>query len=213
MPTLLIASNNAHKLQELREILALAGAADVRLLTPRDLGIDIDPEETAPTYAGNALIKARAFCAALAQKRELPSRREMATLKSITHILSDDSGLEVDALDGRPGLLSARYHKAAPNGDGCAALLGEMAAVPAARRSARFRAVMALSTPAGIEQLFEGVCEGSVGIEKRGDHGFGFDPVFMVDAASSMAELAPHAKHAISHRGIAMRAVLNALAR
>lgn len=213
MPTLLIASNNAHKLQELREIISLASTADVRLLTPRDLDIDIDPEESAPTYAGNALIKTRAFCAALAQKLKLPSLREMATLESITHILSDDSGLEVDALGGRPGLFSARYHKASPNGDGCAALLGEMAAVPAARRGARFRAVMALSTPDGVEQLFEGVCEGAVGVEKRGVQGFGFDPVFMVDAATSMAELAPDAKHAISHRGIAMRAVLKALAR
>ncbi len=211
MPTLLIASNNAHKLQELREIVALSGAADVRLLTPRDLGIDIDPEESAPTYAGNALIKARAFCAALAAKTKMASLEEMASLKAVTHILSDDSGLEVDALNGQPGLLSARYHKAAPNGDGCAALLAELAATPVAQRRARFRAVMALSTPAGVEQLFEGVCEGTVGIEKRGAHGFGFDPVFMVNAASSMAELAPAAKHAISHRGIAMRAVLSAL--
>ncbi len=212
MPTLLIASNNAHKLQELREIVSLAGVADVRLLTPRDLDIDIDPEESAPTYAGNALIKTRAFCAALAAKTKMASLEEMPSL-TITHVLSDDSGLEVDALGGRPGLFSARYHKAAPNGDGCAALLGEMAAVPAARRGARFRAVMALSTPDGVEQLFEGVCEGAVGVEKRGVQGFGFDPVFMVDAGSSMAELAPDAKHAISHRGIAMRAVLKALAR
>ena len=122
-------------------------------------------------------------------------------------VIADDSGLEVDALGGRPGLYSARYHKAAPGGDGCAALLTEMAAVPEGQRSARFRAVIAAIDPAGCEHLFEGVCEGEIGPDKRGSGGFGFDPIFRVtsdDRGRHMAELSSDEKHRISHRGRAL---------
>ena len=198
MLTFLIASNNAHKHQELREIFALYGLTNIKLVMPRDVGIAIDPEENADTYAGNALIKARAFAVE-------PNRQ------SSWWVLADDSGLEVDALDGRPGLLSARYHKAAPNGDGCTELLRELQGVPSARRTARFRAVLALIDLDGQEHLFEGICEGAIGNMQRGTGGFGFDPVFAVaddSAGRHMAELPSDEKHRISHRGVAMKQLI-----
>ena len=201
MTVFLIASNNAHKHQELGEIFAMHGLQDVQLIMPREVGITIDPEENADTYAGNALIKARAFAA--------EPKRHPDWL-----VLADDSGLEVDALDGRPGLLSARYHKAAPNGDGCTELLREMVGVPTVERSARFRAVLALIDTTGTEHLFEGVCEGAIGPAQRGVGGFGFDPVFAVASSGDkrhMAELSPDEKHRISHRGLAMQKLIRGL--
>lgn len=190
----LIASNNAHKLQEMREIFALAGAGDaIHLHTPNELGLTLDPDETADTYVGNAQIKAREFASAV-QKRGL-------------WVMADDSGLEVDTLDGRPGVKSARYHKAALNGDGCAALLVEMAGVPEPQRTARFHCVITLISPEGSENTFHGICEGRIGHEKRGQNGFGFDPVFVTQSGAGMAELSSTEKHQISHRGVAARQV------
>jgi XTP/dITP diphosphohydrolase len=201
MTTILIASNNAHKVGEFREIAVLTGMDRIAFVTPADMGLDLDPAETGLTYAANALIKSRAFAKALTQANRAGE---------VDWVLSDDSGLEVDALGGRPGLLSARYHKNAPGQDGCAALLKEMIGVPHARRGARFRAVLVLSTLSRTERLFEGVCEGRIGLEKRGQNGFGFDPVFMVDTRA-MAELPSREKHVLSHRGVAMRRLLDAL--
>jgi XTP/dITP diphosphohydrolase len=205
MHTVLVASNNAHKLQEMREIIALAGASDaIRLITPNDLGLSLDPDETADTYEGNALLKARAFADALHAPSPNPSPMGRGNLL----VLADDSGMEVDALGGRPGIYSARYHKSAPGGDGCAAVLAEMKDVPDDMRAAHFRCVIALITPNGEEHVFEGACEGHIGYEKRGLNGFGFDPVFVVarDAnRRAMAELSSEEKHRISHRGVAMR--------
>ncbi len=184
--SILIASNNAHKLQEFQEIFGQCGARDIELLTPQSLGISLDPDETADTYAGNARIKALAF--------HKPGLRVMA----------DDSGLEVDALGGAPGIRSARYHRNARNGDGCVALLKDLAGVPEDLRTARFRAVIVLVEPGGEEHVFEGVCEGSIGFDKRGTGGFGFDPVFrMAGDTRHMAELSSEEKHRISHRGLA----------
>lgn len=204
---ILIASNNAHKLQEFDEIVQLYAPASMRidLLTPRQMGLALDPDETANTYLGNAQIKARAFHSAISPKDNL-------------FVLADDSGLEVDALNGRPGVLSARYHKNAPGGDGCAALLREMARAPDAKRSARFHAVIVLIDPAGKETALDGVCEGCISHEKRGAGGFGFDPVFFVkdggfDGSCAMAELAPAEKHSVSHRGRAMQKTLAFLSR
>ncbi|BCX05656.1 MAG: non-canonical purine NTP pyrophosphatase [Candidatus Roseilinea sp.] len=194
----MVASNNAHKLQELREIFALAGLTDVNLVAPRDVGLSCAPDETGATYLDNALIKGRAFARAY---REQSDRRDRGEL----WVLADDSGLEVDALGGRPGVQSSRYHQAAPGGDGCTALLHEMATTPDAQRTARFRCVLALIGPQGQEHIFEGVCEGRIAREQRGDNGFGFDPVFLVDNGRTMAQLSSTEKHRISHRGIAGR--------
>lgn len=207
---ILIASNNAHKLQEFGEIVALYAPAglQVELVTPRQLGLTLDPDETADTYAGNAQIKARAFYAAA---------QHLSPKTAGLYILADDSGLEVDALQGRPGVLSARYHKNAPDGDGCREILRELARVPDAQRSARFHAVIALIHPNGAETLLDGVCEGRMAHEKRGAGGFGFDPVFFVqdggfDGSRTMSELTSIEKHSVSHRGRAMKKTLRVLA-
>lgn len=196
--TVMVASNNAHKLQELREIFALAGLTGVNLVAPRDLGLACAPHETGATYLDNALIKGRAFAHAYREGGEYRNSGEL-------WILADDSGLEVDALGGRPGVQSSRYHRDAPDGDGCAALLREMAATPDAQRTARFRCVLALIGPQGHEHIFEGTCEGRIAHERRGENGFGFDPVFLIDDGRTMAQLSSTEKHRISHRGIAGR--------
>jgi len=208
-----IASNNAHKHQEMREIFALHGVDDVTWLSPKLLALDLDPDETADTYTANALIKARECVAPV---RDLQASGLQASgesqydLKSMW-ILADDSGLEVDALDGRPGLRSARYHKAAPNGDGCTALLGEMNGVPDDARTARFRAVIVLTQIDGVEHLFEGVCEGRITHEIRGAHGLGFDPVHDIGDGRTMAEISANEKSGISHRGRAVKQAIELL--
>jgi XTP/dITP diphosphohydrolase len=191
--TILIASNNAHKLQEFREIFSQFAAAKVTLLTAQALGIISEPEEKADTYAGNARIKALA----------------LHELRPDLWVMADDSGLEVDALNGAPGIRSARYHESAPNNDGCAALLRQLAGLPEERRTARFRAVLLVIAPDGSERLFEGVCQGLIGFEKRGTGGFGFDPVFRVAGDDRhFAELSATEKHRISHRGRATRQLI-----
>lgn len=204
----LVASNNAHKLQELREIFATA-EAPVELVAPREIGIELEPAETADTYLGNAQLKARAFTQ---QLRDMPGDGAIGMW-----VLADDSGLEVDALDGKPGIFSSRYHKQSPGGDGCAQLLRALDGVSDERRTARFRAVIALVGPDGAEHAFDGACEGRIGHEKHGSGGFGFDPVFVVGGVGGdgrmMAELSAAEKHLISHRGIAARRAAEFLSR
>lgn len=192
------ASNNAGKLKELRRILERMGL-EVKSL--RDLGIDLDPEETGTTFAENARIKAEAFC----QASGLPT-------------VADDSGLCVDALNGAPGVYSARY--AGHHGDDAAnnaKLLHEMQDVPADKRAARFVSAVCFLLPDGRELLVEGECPGTVAFTETGTNGFGYDPLFVPDrvglpdgttaentARRSYAELADAEKDAISHRGRAM---------
>lgn len=192
------ASNNAGKLKELRRILERMGH-EVKSL--RDLGIDLDPEETGTTFAENARIKAEAFC----QASGLPT-------------VADDSGLCVDALNGAPGVYSARY--AGHHGDDAAnnaKLLHEMQDVPADKRAARFVSAVCFLLPDGRELLVEGECPGTVAFTETGTNGFGYDPLFVPErvglpdgttaentARRSYAELADAEKDAISHRGRAM---------
>jgi XTP/dITP diphosphohydrolase len=197
--SIFMASNNAHKLQEFREIFAQFGAPETDLLSPEALGLTLDPKESAETYVDNARIKARAFRSLIRNNRDL----------SVMCVLADDSGLEVDALGGAPGVRSARYHKTAPDNNGCAALLRAMAQVPKDQRTARFRAVIVLITPDDREYTFEGVCEGSIGFSSRGSGGFGFDPVFRVAGdVRHLAELSAEEKHRISHRGRAAQQLI-----
>ena len=185
--TLLIATNNAHKVTELRRIL---GEADVMLLTPADAGITLDVEETGGTFEENARLKARAFCAA----GGLPS-------------LADDSGIEVDALGGRPGVRSARYGgDGLDDADRTQLLLDELADVPEERRACRYRVVLVLARPDDSEDVVDGACEGQVAFAPVGENGFGYDPVFYVPRfGRTMAQLDPAEKDAISHRGQAAR--------
>lgn len=187
MPRLLLATNNAGKVAELRQLLEGCGW---EIVTPADAQVDINVEETGQTYAENARIKAVKYAKA-------------AGLVA----LADDSGLEVDALDGRPGVMSARY--AGPNrtdADRVEALLKELAEVPAEQRGARFRCVIAIADPAGRVELAEGTVEGRVAGAPRGEDGFGYDPIFLVaERGLTMAELPADEKNAVSHRGAAAR--------
>ena len=157
------ASNNAGKLKELRRILEQMGH-EVRSL--RDLGIDLDPEETGTTFAENARIKAEAFCKASG----LPT-------------VADDSGLCVDALHGAPGVYSARY--AGCHGDDAAnnaKLLHEMEAVPVGGRAAQFVSAICFMLPDGRTLEVAGECPGSISFAETGTNGFGYDPLFVPDS-------------------------------
>lgn len=182
-----LATRNAHKLDELTRM-----APGVSFLPLPDAAGD--PPETGTTFEANALQKAR-YGAAFTGLA----------------CLADDSGIEVDALDGRPGVWSRRYSPEATDAANNALLLTELAARgPDAPRTARYRCVIALVLPDGAEHVFDGRCEGTIGLAPRGSHGFGYDPLFQPAAAPgrTMAELTPAEKDAISHRGAALRALL-----
>ncbi len=195
---LVIATGNAHKVGELRALLPGIPLVGLDAFAPMAA-----PDETAPDYAGNAIIKARAAYAHTGE----PS-------------LADDSGLEVDGLDGAPGVHSARY---APGDDAArrAALLANLAARgPGAARTARFVCVIAVAglpaMPDGVLVdgclVVRGVCEGRIVAAERGAGGFGYDPLFEVpELGRTFAELTAESKHALSHRGRAATALLPAL--
>jgi XTP/dITP diphosphohydrolase len=184
---LLIATNNLDKVDELRGLL---GDCGWEIVSPAELGISLEVEETGATYAENARLKAEAFGSA-----------------SGLAALADDSGLEVDALDGEPGPL---HHVAGWDGRDQAEriqiLLTAMLEVPRSRRRARFRAVTVLVLPDGRVFEEEGVCEGAIATAPSGQGGFGYDPVFLLpERGVTMAQLTTEEKNAISHRGIAAR--------
>ena len=183
--TIVVATGNAHKLVEIEAILGRA-MPGTRFVAVHQLGDFEDPEETGTTFAENALIKARA-----------------AVAETGFAAVADDSGLVVDALNGEPGVYSARY--AGVHGDDAAnnaKLLGNMADVPAPERTARFMSVVALVRPDGTALTGTGACEGAIGFEGRGSNGFGYDPLFLPQdtPGKTMAELTPEEKNAISHR-------------
>jgi XTP/dITP diphosphohydrolase len=186
MPRLLLATNNAGKVAELRRLLQGCGW---ELVTPGELGLDIEVEETGRSYEENATRKAVHYAQA-----------------SGIVALADDSGLEVDALGGRPGILSARYAGAnRTDAERVHKLLEELRAVPDDKRTARFRAVIAIAGPDGRVETAEGVVEGRIARAPRGDNGFGYDPVFLLPDGRTVAELPAGEKDAVSHRGVAAR--------
>ena len=192
--TILLATNNAGKLVELQQLLA-----DLRgweLQTPNSLGINLHVEETGDTYLENARLKAEAF-------------RDVSGL--IT--LADDSGLEVEALGGEPGIRSARYagKPGATDADRRQFLLKKLSETQRPWK-ARFVAWVVLAVPGGDVQFWEGECRGEIIPEERGENGFGYDPIFYFPELSrTMAELSDEEKNQISHRGNAVRAALPAL--
>jgi XTP/dITP diphosphohydrolase len=190
-----LASRNPGKLREIRSILSSAGV-DVRVTGAEEYPAWEAPAETEPDYAGNALLKARS----LAAFAGVPA-------------LADDSGIEVDALDGEPGPRSARFAgEDATDGENLAKLLGLIHEVPAVERTARYRCVAALVMPEGGEEIAEGTVEGILVTVPRGTGGFGYDPIFMPLASDrTMAELSPEEKDAISHRGKAFRGLVPAI--
>jgi XTP/dITP diphosphohydrolase len=191
--TLVLATRNAHKVEEMQEMLR-----DLPVLL---IGMDAypdapEPEETGTTFGENAIIKATAAAAAAGQ-----------------WALADDSGIAVDALQGRPGVYSARW---AGPGSGAAEwiakTLAELKDVPMDWRTARYICALALADPSGkIVAMAEGTFEGRISETPRGAGGFGYDPIFVVEgdhADRTAAELSPDEKHALSHRGKAVRALL-----
>jgi XTP/dITP diphosphohydrolase len=184
---LVIATNNPGKLREFEQLLAGCG---FELTTPRELGVAFDPIESGSTFAENATIKAV----------------EAMRLTGMP-ALADDSGLEVDYLGGRPGIFSARYaggdRTASDVGEQeqCEIVLRELADVPDEERTARFICVIAIALPGQAVQTVDGVFEGRIAQEVRGEHGFGYDPIFLVpELGVTSAELATERKNAISHR-------------
>jgi XTP/dITP diphosphohydrolase len=196
-PHLALATKNPGKI---REILEICGDWPTRWLTALDPCPDVDAspdrfpdvEETGASYRDNALLKARATASAL----RVPA-------------VADDSGIEVDALDGAPGPRSARFAgERATDEQNLHLLIERFASVPADRRTARYRCVAACVWPGGLELVTEGTCEGRLIDRPRGSGGFGYDPVFVPESETrTMAELTPDEKNAISHRGQAFRAL------
>lgn len=183
---LILASNNAKKLVELRAILADTG---IEVVPQREAGCDFEVEETGETFEENAFLKASAVTAATGEAA-----------------IADDSGLCVDALDGAPGVYSARFTGNHEDSDEtrCRFLLEKMK--NAEHRSARFVSCICCTLPNGDVLRSRGECEGEILREPRGNNGFGYDPVFLVKAAGcSMAELSAEAKNRISHRAEALR--------
>jgi len=190
---LVLASGNCGKLRELGQLLA---PLDLELIAQDELGVE-PVEETGASFEANALLKARHAAAATG----LPT-------------LADDSGLEVDALGGAPGIHSARYAGGAGDAANRAQLLAALRDVPAAARGARFRCVLALVRAPGdpAPLLAHGAWEGRIALAERGASGFGYDPLFEVpDLGRTAAELEPAEKDARSHRGQALAALLLAL--
>ncbi len=187
MPKLLLATNNAGKVAELRRLLHGCGW---ELVSPADLGLEIDVEESGRSYEENATRKAVQY----AQASGLVA-------------LADDSGLEVDALGGRPGVLSARYAGAdRTDAERVHKLLEELTDVPDEQRTARFRALIVIADANGRIETAEGVVEGRIARAPRGENGFGYDPVFLLlPDDRSAAELPADEKDAVSHRGVAAR--------
>jgi XTP/dITP diphosphohydrolase len=186
---LLIATNNPGKQREYEDLLA-ALALPVELTFPAEEGLSLDVVESGATFEENARIKAVAYAQA-----------------SGLLTLADDSGLQVDALGGAPGVHSARYAgPGASDVERYRKLLAELEGVPRDRRSARFCCVVAIAQPGGRVDTRTGVCEGKIGLAPRGEHGFGYDPVFIVasSGARTMAELEPEEKNRISHRARAL---------
>ena len=194
---LLIATNNPGKLQEYRLLLR---DLPLDITNLRDEGIDFEPEETGATFDENAILKASTFA----------GRSGLLTL-------ADDSGLEIDKLGGAPGVHSARYGGTRRGEDvqRYELVLRQLKDVPWAERTARFRCVLAIASPAGQVRTAEGVIEGIIAFESQGEYGFGYDPIFVVEGQDgrTMAELSPKVKNQISHRARAVQAMLPDLRR
>ncbi|MBM4465139.1 MAG: XTP/dITP diphosphatase [Chloroflexi bacterium] len=182
MMKLLIATHNPGKVKEYQALLA---GLPLELTYPAQEGLDIEVTETGESFAENARLKAAAYARA-----------------SGLLTLADDSGLEVDALGGEPGIHSARYAgNGASDEERYRLLLEKLPGVPWEERTARFRCVIAVATPAGQVHTAEGTCEGIIAFAPQGEHGFGYDPVFYFpEHGMTMAELPPETKNRISHR-------------
>lgn len=186
-----IATNNAHKLREMKAIL---DTEHRRVLSMKEAGIATDPEETGTTFEENALIKARAACAASGKPA-----------------LADDSGIAVDALGGAPGIYSARYCEGSDL-DRLWFLLSNMKDVPDGQRGAHYVAAIACVLPDGTEFVVRGTVFGELLREPVGEGGFGYDPIFYVKSeGATFAQIPAERKNAISHRANALKLLVREL--
>ncbi len=183
MRSLLLATTNRHKIEEYRAIFA---DLPFQLLSLSDISLDMDVEETGTTFQQNAELKALAYAHA-----------------SGMLVLADDSGIEIDALGGQPGIYSARF--LGPNvsyAERFRVILERLQGLSIAQRTARFRCVITIAEPSKVHRSVEGTVEGIIADAPRGEHGFGYDPLFLVpEYGKTMAEMQPELKHRISHRG------------
>jgi len=195
MSKLLLATTNRGKVREYRQLL---GGLPFELVTPDEMGIEIAVEENYPSYEENARMKATAYGGA-------------------SHLITiaDDSGVEVDALGGEPGIRSARAAgEEASDKDRIERLLFRLKDVPWEKRTARFKCVIAIVSPEGRVDLCQGECQGLIAFEPKGESGFGYDPVFYLpEFEKTMAELPLDIKNQISHRGRAAREAYRVLER
>ena len=182
---LLIATTNQGKFSEIANLLA---GCPLDLVSLEDVGISDEAEETGSTFEHNAVLKAQTYH----RLSRLPT-------------LADDSGIEVEALDGKPGVLSSRFAgRNATDSDNIDLLLEKLVDVPNNRLSARFRCVIAIAWASKQVQTFTGNCRGMITRAPRGENGFGYDPIFYIPSLDkTIAELLPEEKHLISHRGMA----------
>lgn len=195
MKRLIFATGNANKMIEIREIL---GELPVDILSMKEAGIEADIVENGSTFEENALIKAKEICKLAGEM-----------------VLADDSGLEIDYLNGEPGIYSARYmgentsyHIKNKN------LMERLQGVPDEKRTARFVCAIAAAFPDGRHFVVRGTIEGMIGYEERGENGFGYDPIFYLPKKGvSTAELSSEEKNSISHRGNALRKMKELLER
>ena len=180
----ILASNNSGKLREMKAILASLGA---EVVSQSEAGLSLEAEETGTTFEANALIKARAACEALSEPA-----------------IADDSGLVVEALDGAPGVYSARYGGCTTDEERVSLLLKNMEGEK--NRRAKFVSCIACIFPNGDMITARGECEGSIAYAPKGEGGFGYDPIFeFTDTGKTMAELSNEEKNAVSHRGRALK--------
>ncbi|MFW6366856.1 MAG: RdgB/HAM1 family non-canonical purine NTP pyrophosphatase [Spirochaetota bacterium] len=191
--TIILASNNIHKIEEIRTI--LSGDLQHDVLSMRQSGFTASIEENGTSFEENALIKARAVYAF-----------------SLLPVIADDSGLCVDYLNGAPGIHSARYMNLPDDESRYRHLVSQMDSVPDEKRTARFVCVIAYIDSAGSEHTFTGTCEGIISRIARGKHGFGYDPVFIPEGFSNtLAEIDPKTKNRISHRAKALEKLVSFL--
>ncbi len=183
MRDLLLATTNIHKLEEYR---AIFSDIPFHLLSLRDVQLDLDVEESGTTFAENAELKALAYAHASGMLS-----------------LADDSGLEIDALGGAPGVYSARFAGVETSyAERFRIILEQLHELPMEQRSARFRCAITIAEPSEYYQTVEGTLEGEIALAPRGEHGFGYDPIFFVpELGKTTAELTPEQKNNISHRG------------
>lgn len=179
---IILASNNQNKLKEIREKVK---KLNIEIISQKEAGFNIEVEETGKTFEENAVLKAEAIYKLIKKP-----------------VFAEDSGLEIDALDGMPGIYSHRFAgENATDSDRINKVLNLLKSVPEENRTARFKCVGCYIDEKGKKHIFEGIAEGKIGYEPKGNNGFGYDPIFICELGKTFAEISSEEKNSISHRG------------